>query len=187
MTEWLNLAEAAKLIADAGADPKTVIASIVREAGEAGHNVSWRVPNVPARVRSRAWIEQPIIDIAAGMIEIEYQTVRRGPAGRVLGNLTLLVALEEVQRRLNDPTRSARHRGGRKQKADWEAVEDAYRAIVSGKGVPTSDHDEAEWRSQADVGRWLAKFLDDRQESVGETRIKTEARKLFRNPPVLQR
>ncbi len=173
MTDWLSLAEAAKLIADAGADPKTVIASIVREAGEAGHNVSWRVPNLPARVRSRAWIECPRIDITAGVIEIEHQTLRRGPSGRQVGNFTLLVSRQAL------PPRLSKKGAGPKPKADWEAIAAAYWVRVGEIGRPNVDHDDQSWRTKADVKRWMHGILQDRCEHVCETQVALNARQLY--------
>lgn len=68
-------------------------------------------------------------------------------------------------------------RRGAKAKADWEAVGLALRHEVKLRGMPGPDNGDPKWRFQADVERWAADFLDDRQESVTESTIRERIRK----------
>lgn len=76
-----------------------------------------------------------------------------------------------------DKPAAAPGRRGAKAKADWEAVGLALRDEVKRRGAPGPDNDDPKWRSQADVERWTADFLDHRQESVAESTIRDRIRK----------
>jgi hypothetical protein len=73
----------------------------------------------------------------------------------------------------------ARVRGGPKPKADWDAVKTAVQHQIEEIGRPAPDHDNKNWRSRADVIRWVEELLIDRGESVAHSTIGERIDKLF--------
>lgn len=75
-----------------------------------------------------------------------------------------------VSRRQSAPV----NKGGAKPKADWQAYEMEFRNRVERIGYPDSLND-ADWRSQADVERWLGDLAQKESGPLGERTIRQHA------------
>jgi hypothetical protein len=78
------------------------------------------------------------------------------------------------------PTQPAGRRGTL-PKADWSAIEEAFRHEVATRGMPDETNVDG-WQLQADVERWLGEILiRERVESISESTLRRHARDfLFR-------
>jgi hypothetical protein len=73
-----------------------------------------------------------------------------------------------------------RTKRGAPPKVDWELAKDAFRLEVKKRGgLPNPDHDDNDWRRQADAERWVADFLDARGERVSESVIRTHVSEML--------
>jgi hypothetical protein len=73
------------------------------------------------------------------------------------------------------PTQPAGRRGTL-PKADWSAIEEAFRHEVAKRGMPDETNDDG-WQLQADVERWLGEILiRERVESISESTLRRHAR-----------
>jgi hypothetical protein len=73
------------------------------------------------------------------------------------------------------PTQPAGRRGTR-PKADWSAIEEAFRREVAKRGMPDETNVDG-WQRQADVERWLGDILiREGVESISESTLRRRAR-----------
>lgn len=72
-------------------------------------------------------------------------------------------------------------RRGTRPKADWSAIEEAFRREVAERGMPDETNDD-DWQRQADVERWLYDMLiREGVESISEATLRRRAKDfLFR-------
>jgi hypothetical protein len=74
-----------------------------------------------------------------------------------------------------------RVRGGPKPRADWDAVKIALQLRIEEIGRPAPYHDDKNWRSRADVVRWVDHLLIERGEHVAASTIGERVDKMFPN------
>ena len=76
------------------------------------------------------------------------------------------------------PTQPAGRRGTA-PKADWSAIEEAFRREVAARGMPDKTKVKG-WQRQADVERWIDnKLIEKGMESVSESTLRIYARKFL--------
>jgi hypothetical protein len=66
-------------------------------------------------------------------------------------------------------------RRGAKPKADWPALEEAFREEVRHRGMPNTLN-EKDWRCQADVERWLSAKVEQEGDAASDSTIRSHAR-----------
>lgn len=166
---WMPAREAGQILRRRDVDPVAGLSAIVRETGESGLNRLWAIANsVKIRHGATLWLNSPEIDIEAGTIVVPQRVPgRRTPEDRPE---PLLINPHELDRRW--PKASGNRVGGRPLNYDIEAFEDGLTIEVSKRGFPSRENEKG-WRTQADVCRWAAEFLLDRQEELGDTQTKT--------------
>jgi hypothetical protein len=69
---------------------------------------------------------------------------------------------------------------GRRAKADWDAVGLALQQEVLRRGFPSEDNDDPTWRRKADAERWVTELLEQRNEPLGEARIREKVTELLK-------
>jgi hypothetical protein len=74
------------------------------------------------------------------------------------------------------PTQPAGRRGTA-PKADWSAIEEAFKREVVERGMPDETNVDG-WQRQADVERWLRNILSSREgvESISESTLRRHAK-----------
>ena len=73
---------------------------------------------------------------------------------------------------------AARPRRGAPNVANWDAIEELVRLECKKSGLPDPDGDK-DWRYQADVERFIAAQIEQRNESAGESTIRRHARAII--------
>jgi hypothetical protein len=91
-----------------------------------------------------------------------------------------LAISETAFRRSQSSPPQTQSRRGRHPRADWEVVELALGQEIDKRGFPNDNNDDPKWRCQADVERWTGHFLVDRQERVGESRIREKVSEMLK-------
>lgn len=86
----------------------------------------------------------------------------------------------DIDRLWPDQNPAQRSTRGRKPAANWDALEDAIRFECNRLDCTPPDADGPQnWRTQADVERWAADFLQDRGEGVSESTVRGYVRKIL--------
>src|SRR5262249_44750285 len=74
-------------------------------------------------------------------------------------------------------------RRGTRPKADWLAIEEAFRRVVAERGMP-DELNVDDWQRQADVERWLRNILiGEGVDSVSEATLRRHAKDFFSRAP----
>jgi hypothetical protein len=117
-------------------------------------------------------ITTPGINVFEGTIEI----YDRGITLRTYRNVH---CYENEIRALSKDVSTSR-RVGRRPGADWDAVAEALRLEVQRRGMFGPDND-ADWRLQADVERWVSSILEDRNEAAAESTVRDRVSKMLQS------
>jgi hypothetical protein len=72
------------------------------------------------------------------------------------------------------PTQPAGRRGTA-PKADWSAIEEAFRRVLAERGMPDETNVDG-WQRQADVERWLSDILIREHVEVSESTLRRRAK-----------
>lgn len=70
-------------------------------------------------------------------------------------------------------------RVGRRPGADWDVVRDALRLEINRRGMIGPDND-ADWRIQADAERFVSAILEERNEAITESVVRTRVREMLK-------
>jgi hypothetical protein len=72
-------------------------------------------------------------------------------------------------------------RRGRRPRIDWDVIELALQHEIATRGLPSPDNDNPDWRSQADVERWAAQLLQDRNEKIEESWLREKVSEMLKH------
>lgn len=78
------------------------------------------------------------------------------------------------------PPAVEKNKGGRPGKADWPAIEEAFKQEVATRGFPDPLNEDG-WRYQADVVRWIEEMLDREGVEVAPSTCKNWASRFMEN------
>ena len=79
-----------------------------------------------------------------------------------------------------EESEKVRFPAGRKPKADWDMLKCALQLHINKIGLPTSDHDDKNWRRREDVVCWAQDFLEARKERVARTTVAEQVDRMLR-------
>src|SRR5262249_21561550 len=122
---------------------------------------------------------QPEADLKAVGYRREYGAATKGEYGPMIWD-GLCFDLKQFVAAFEPPTHTPATqpagRRGTRPKADWSAIEEAFRRVVAERGMPDELNVDG-WQRQADVERWLGNILSrESVESVSESTLRRRAK-----------
>jgi hypothetical protein len=109
---------------------------------------------------------------AAAADDPEQMTIDAGPR---LTNEQACIEVKAIATTERSPKRV-----GRRPAADWDVVRDALRLEIDRRGMIGPDND-ADWRIQADVERFVSAILEERNEAVAESTVRDRVSNMLKS------
>jgi hypothetical protein len=165
------------------ADPEVQVADDAREAlldaiASQSIRLRGRLDNALPNDIDPTEVARNGIDVFDNALEV-YEPSTRSSRFRMLRTYRNVHCYEgEIKTILNAAGDSSK-RTGRRPAADWPVIADALRLEVDRRGMIGPDND-ADWRIQADVEKWVSTLLQDRNETAAESTVRDRVRKMLK-------